>query len=671
MKNNKISIKNRIYALREKINHFDHHYYVLDKPIISDKKYDILFQKLMKTENEYPEFIDNTSPTQRVGGKPVSSFKKVQHNSKMLSLSNVFNEIEMTDWIKKIHTESGIKQTNVICEPKIDGLAVNLLYQDGQLIQAATRGDGQIGEDVTSNIRTIRELPLSISTKESITIRGEIYIQKDELMRINKERTNLGLDRYMNPRNLAAGTVRQLDPRIAAQRKLKLFTYQIINHAANNDLRTTHMDNLDRLIQLGFPVNNLVKKVDSIKGIIKYCKNLESIRDDLDYEIDGAVIKIDSLKIQKKLGERTRNPKWATAYKFKSERKITILKNIHVTVGRTGSLTPVATLESIKLGGVTVTHATLHNENYINENKIAVGNKVLVERSGDVIPKIVGVKENSRVFKKYKIPNDCPSCKKKIQKNLQTSEAFCTNIDCHDRLIKKIIYFVSKDCMNIKGLGSQIIEKLINEKIIRNISDIYKLNKKVESMILLDKMGKKLVGNLLNEVELSKQLPFHKVLTALGIQHVGSEIALLLVNSFKNIDNIVFASHTEFEQIEGIGPKVSTALQEYFLEKDNLKIIDELKKTGLKMAISVDPQRRVYKANYFMNKNIALTGTLEKWSREEMFNLLSNLGGTINKSVTKKTSILIVGLNPGNKLEIAKKNNIEQINEKKLIELLD
>lgn len=671
MKNNKISIKNSINALREKINHFDHHYYVLDKPIISDKEYDILFQQLIKNENEYPEFINDTSPTQRVGGKPLLLFNKVQHSSKMLSLSNVFNEIEMTDWIQKIHTELEIKQTDLICEPKIDGLAVNLLYQDGQFIQAATRGDGQIGEDVTSNVRTIRELPLSIATKESITIRGEIYIQKDELIRINHERTNLGLEIYMNPRNLAAGTVRQLDPRIAAQRKLKLFTYQIINHASNNNLRTTHMDNLNRLRELSFPVNSLIKNVDSIKSTIEYCKNLELIRGDLDYEIDGAVIKINSIKIQKKLGERTRNPKWATAYKFKSEKKITTLKNIHITVGRTGSLTPVATLQPVKLGGVTVTHATLHNENYINENQITIGNKVLVERSGDVIPKIVGIKENYRVFKKYTMPNNCPSCKKKIQKNLQTSESFCTNINCHDRLIKKIIYFVSKDCMNIKGLGNQIIEKLINEKIIRNISDVYKLNKKVESMMLLDKMGKKLIGNLLYEIEISKQLPFHKVLTALGIQHVGSEISLLLTNTFKNIDNIIDASHEEFEQIEGIGPKVSMALQKYFLEKDNLKTIVELKATGLKMEISVEQQHKKYKANYFMNKNIALTGTLEKWSREEMFDLLSNLGGVINKSITKKTSIIIVGLNPGNKLKIAKKNNIEQINEKKLIQLLD
>ena len=327
MKNNKISIKNSINALREKINHFDHHYYVLDKPIISDKEYDILFQQLIKNENEYPEFINDTSPTQRVGGKPLLLFNKVQHSSKMLSLSNVFNEIEMTDWIQKIHTELEIKQTDLICEPKIDGLAVNLLYQDGQFIQAATRGDGQIGEDVTSNVRTIRELPLSIATKESITIRGEIYIQKDELIRINHERTNLGLEIYMNPRNLAAGTVRQLDPRIAAQRKLKLFTYQIINHASNNNLRTTHMDNLNRLRELSFPVNSLIKNVDSIKSTIEYCKNLELIRGDLDYEIDGAVIKINSIKIQKKLGERTRNPKWATAYKFKSEKKITTLKN--------------------------------------------------------------------------------------------------------------------------------------------------------------------------------------------------------------------------------------------------------------------------------------------------------------------------------------------------------
>ncbi|MDG1990292.1 MAG: NAD-dependent DNA ligase LigA, partial [Dehalococcoidia bacterium] len=488
MKNNKITTKNKIYALREKINHFDHHYYVLDKPVISDKEYDLLFQQLIKIENEYPEFINDASPTQRVGGKPLSSFKKVQHNNKMLSLSNVFNENEMTDWMRKIHTDSAVKQANVICEPKIDGLAVNLLYQNGQFIQAATRGDGQIGEDVTSNIRTIRELPLSISTKESITVRGEIYIQKNELIRINAERTNLNLEIYMNPRNLAAGTVRQLDPRIAAQRKLKLFTYQMINNDSKTHSQTTHMDNLNRLTDLGFPVNSLIKRVHTIKDIIEYCKKLESIRDDLDYEIDGAVIKIDSLKIQKKLGERTRNPKWATAYKFKSEKKITILKNIHVTVGRTGSLTPVATLEPVKLGGVTVTHATLHNENYINENKIAIGNKVLVERSGDVIPKIIGSKENLKVFRKYTIPNYCPSCNKKIHKNLKTSEAFCTNTNCHDRLIKKIIYFVSKDCMNIKGLGNQIIEKLINYEIIRNISDIYKLNKKVKSIILLDKM---------------------------------------------------------------------------------------------------------------------------------------------------------------------------------------
>ncbi|MBR74011.1 MAG: DNA ligase (NAD(+)) LigA [Dehalococcoidaceae bacterium] len=670
MKKNNIQIKKEMISLVNQINKFDHNYYVLDDPLISDKEYDKLFHKLIEFENLYPKFMVENSPTQRVGGKPLEAFEQVNHSTRMLSLSNVFDESELNDWLKKSIKEAGGKDNKIICEPKIDGLAITLTYDKGELVQAATRGDGLVGEDVTANIRTIRSLPLSINYQEKIEVRGEVYINKDAFNEINNNRIKQNLEPYMNPRNLAAGSIRQLDSTITAKRKLQVFIYQLVNNE-KNDLNQSHFDNLQHLASLGFPVNKLTKSFSHISEIINYCKNLESKRNNLNYEIDGVVIKFNSVEDQKKLGERARSPKWATAYKFKAEQKMTVLKEIDVTVGRTGLLTPVATLEPIILGGVTVKHATLHNEKYINENNIQIGKKVIVERSGDVIPKIIGSIINNGQYKKYKIPNNCPFCKKTVEKNKETSEAYCINEKCQIRLTKNIIYFVSKDCMNIKGLGSQIIEKLISEKIILGIEDIYKLDLFKNEIAALDKMGEKLVENLLTEIEYSKNLPFSKVLTSLGIKHVGSELAVILSSKFNNIENLINASYEDLEKIEGIGPKVSNALIEYFQNEENLKLIFALKDYGLNLQERQKDKNSAPINSIFNNKNIVLTGSLESGSRSKILNILQELGGHINNSITKKTELLIVGSNPGSKLDKAKKNNILIMNEDELISELD
>lgn len=670
MKKNNIQIKKEITELINQINKFDHHYYVLDNPLISDKEYDKLFHDLIELETLYPQFMELNSPTQRVGGQPLESFEQVNHSVKMLSLSNVFDETELKDWLNKSIKEAGAKETQIICEPKIDGLAITLSYNKGRLVQAATRGDGLVGEDVTANIRTIRSLPLLIDYQDEIEIRGEVYINKDAFNRINEDRIKKSLEPYMNPRNLAAGSIRQLDSSITAKRKLQVFIYQMAK-VNNKNINLTHYDNLEYLAALGFPINKLTKKFLNIDEIIAYCKYLESERNNLNYEIDGVVLKFNKLEDQKRLGERARSPKWATAYKFKAEQKMTTLNAIDVTVGRTGLLTPVATLEPIILGGVTVQHATLHNENYINENNIEIGGKVIVERSGDVIPKIVGASKTSEQCKKYKIPSKCPFCKNTVQKNQETSEAYCVNEKCHIRLTKHIIYFVSKDCMNIKGLGSQIIEKLIDGKMIQGIEDIYNLHRFKKEIAELEKMGQKLVSNLLIEIENSKKLPFSKVLTSLGIKHIGSELAIILTSKFLNIENLINATYEELEKIEGIGPKVSNALIEYFKNQENKNLVLTLKKHGLNMHEETEKRNNKPINSVFTNKNIVLTGSLESGSRSKILTIIEELGGHINNSITKKTELLIVGANPGSKLDKAKKNNILIMNEEELISELD
>ncbi|PZC40094.1 MAG: DNA ligase (NAD+) [Chloroflexi bacterium] len=667
-----IKIQKQIEELVKQVNEYDYYYYSLDKPKISDQEYDEIFNQLNNLEIKHPQFIDKNSPTQRVSGTALEAFKHITHNNKMLSLSNVFNNNEIIDWCKKNMEEvSSSEILEIVCEPKIDGLAVNLTYNNGEFIQAATRGDGYIGEDITANIRTIRSLPLKIDYKKKISIRGEIYIKKTEFNIINNQRKKDGFDIYMNPRNLAAGTMRQLNPAIVSERKLQLFTYQLINEEDNSQFNNTHHENMMSLNELGFPVNSLIKKVKGEKKVIEYCKNIENIRDSLDYEIDGVVIKFNNLKIQNMLGSRSRSPKWATAYKFKAEQKYTELTAIAITVGRTGTLTPVATLKPIVINGVTVKHATLHNEKYIKINNIDIGDTVAVERSGDVIPKIIGLKKGKRDKRTtFLMPKKCPFCLSFIKKNISTSEAQCININCKERLKKNIIYFVSKECMNIRGLGTQIIEKLIRENIIRNISDLFYLYLQKDKIIFLEKMGEKSVSNLIDEINKSKKLPLNKILTALGIHNVGSEIALLLAEKYTNIDNLTNAKLEELKNIEGIGPIVSNSIFEFFNSAETQELLNKLKSAGLNMHQNMKINSVEQKKTYLYNQNVAITGTMVNWTRSELFELLIKLGAKINKTITKKTTILVVGTDPGKKLTLAENNNIKKLYEKELLDLI-
>lgn len=652
----------RMEELVNLLNRLGYEYYTLDNPSVSDQEYDRLMRELISLENEYPEYILDNSPTKRVGSETLDSFKKIKHEIPLLSLSNVFTESDIINFYNRLEKEN-IKSKNFVCELKIDGLSVSLRYKDGLLLYGATRGNGIVGEDITLNVRTIKDIPLVLNEKIDIEVRGEIYINKENFNLVNEKRIKENLEPFKNARNLASGSIRQLDSDITRERNLSAFIYHLPNPLDYGI--TTHHEALEFMKKLGFKVNSNNQEVIGLDGILNYINEKTSIRKHLPYDIDGIVIKLDDIKEQMKLGSTVKYPKWATAYKFPPEEVITKLKDIKFTVGRTGQITPNAILEPVDVMGSTIKKATLHNEDYIIEKDIRIGDYVVIIKAGDVIPKVFSVKKDKRngLEKKFEMIKNCPICNSNLVKI--DSNYYCKNIDCNARCIEKLIHFASTQAMNINGLGDRIIEDLYNFNYVENISDFYNLKKYKKELVLLEGYGEKSINNLLLEIEKSKEKSFEKLLFALGIRHVGSKTALILARKFLTMDNLINASIDELNNIPEIGNIISESVYNYFQDKNNLDLIKKLKELNLNM----NYLGKVIDNQSIKDKNFVITGTLNT-KRDDLKDLIITNGGKVIDSVSKKTDYLILGENPGSKYDKALKLNIKILKEEDILNML-
>lgn len=639
-----MDIKKRIDELVQIINEADYNYHTLDNPTISDQEYDKYLRELFELENEYKEYIREDSPTQRVGGKVLDEFAKITHKIPMMSLSNVFNEEEIRNFDERIKKEGFNPKYE--CELKIDGLSVSLIYEKGKFISASTRGDGTVGEDITENVKTIKTIPLKLNEDIDIEVRGEIYMSKNVFENINKNRIQNGLTPFQNPRNAAAGSVRQLDSKIAAKRKLDSFIYHLPNPEDYNI--KTHNEALNFMKKLGFKVNPNNKLVDNINEVMEFINYQTENRDKLPYEIDGIVIKVNNINEQKELGFTAKYPKWATAYKFPAKEVLTRLKDIIFTVGRTGQITPNAVLEPVLIQGSTVKKATLHNENYVIEHDIKIGDIVSIIKAGDVIPAVLGPKKERRTGeeKEFKMITKCPICNSFLIKEKDQADYFCPNEHCEARKIEALIHFVERDAMNIDGLGEKIIEDLYNLKYIKNISDIYELNKYKKDIMELEGYGEKSVNNLLEAIENSKNNSLERLLFGLGIRQVGTKTAKILSKHYITLENIINATKEELNNIHDIGNIIADNIINYFKEERNLREINKLKELGLNMKY-LNNSEIINNIN-ITGKTFVITGTLSK-GRDEIKQLIEKNGGNITTSVSKKTDVVIVGEEPGSK----------------------
>jgi len=634
-------IKARIAELIRIINQYNYEYYTLDNPSVSDQEYDRLIQELIKLEEKHPLLKHPDSPTIRVGGEVLTQFKKIEHQISMLSLGNVFNEEQIKEFDERIR-KIGI-MPHYICELKIDGLAVSLTYENGKLIRGATRGNGVVGEDITNNVKTIKSIPLILTEKVNVEVRGEIYMSKKTFAEINSKREKEGLELFKNPRNAAAGSVRNLDSKITASRKLDAFIYHLPN-PQNYGLKT-HEEALKYMRKLGFKINPYITYANNISDVLKFITKWAEGRDDLPYEIDGIVIKLNNIKDQEKVGFTSKYPKWATAYKFPAIEVVTRLKDIIFTVGRTGQITPNAILEPVLISGSLVSRATLHNENYIKEKDIKIGDMVIVRKAGDVIPEVFRVDKTRRdgSEQKFVMINKCPMCGSLLKPSASKIDYFCTNNECDARKIEELIHFVSKEAMDIEGLGDRIIEDFYNFGYIKKITDIYKLTNYSEELMELEGFGSKKINNILDSIENSKHNSLEKLLFGLGIKQVGQKNAKILAKKYNDINNLMQATREELSLIPDIGPIISNNIIDYFNKKENLMLINELKELGLNVNYLGSKTKEHPEIN---NKKFVITGTLKR-SREETKNLIELLGGIVTESVSKKTDVLILGDNPG------------------------
>ena len=653
----------RMNELIKILDEASYNYYVLDDPKITDQEYDAYYRELETIEKIHPEWVLDTSPTKKVGGEVIDEFKKVEHTIPMMSLGDVFNEEEIIDFLKRIEN-SGV-HSDYVCELKIDGLSVSLLYEKGILVRAATRGNGVIGEDITHNVKTIKSIPLKLKQPLDIEVRGEIYMSKDTLEKLNKERISKGEKPLQNPRNAAAGSIRQLDSKIAAKRNLDAFLYHLPNPLDYNI--KTHHEALEFMKSLGLktnPNNRIVKNIDEVMA---YIHEKGEIRKDLPYDIDGVVIKVDNIKDQQSLGFTARTPRWAIAYKFPAEEVLTKLNDIIFTVGRTGKITPNAILNPVQLMGSTISRATLHNEDYVIKKGLMIYDTVSIRKAGDVIPEVVEAKVERRTGKEipFKMITNCPICDAKLIKKEGEADYYCPNPNCPARHIESFIHFVSRPAMNIDGLGDRLMEDLYNFKFISTIPDIYRLSSKKDDLTKLEGYGEKSVTNLLNAIEVSKSNSLERLLFALGIKNVGKEKAKILAKTYKNMDNLSKATYDELVDIPDIGPIIAKNIVDYFNNEDNLKIIEELKELGLNMNY-IGEELKLNED--FLDKSFVLTGTLTKLTRDEAKALIENAGGKTVGSVSKKTYAVIVGDNPGSKYDKAKSLNIPIWTEEEFLE---
>ncbi len=658
--------KERVKELTELLNRYNYEYYVLNQSSVSDAEFDRLMQELQRLEEKRPDLKDRLSPTSRVGGAVSSEFQKITHTRLMLSLANAFNEDDLRDFDRKIREATGLKVVPYMCEVKIDGLAMTLVYDKGKLVYGATRGDGNVGEDVTNNLLTISSIPITIKDERNIEIRGEVYMPKKSLELLNEERKQTGEQLFANARNAAAGSIRQLDPKITARRKLNAFWYYFVN--ANECGFTLHSDSLNYIKSLGFRVNEERRKVNGIEEVLEYVKEYTEKRPSLDYDIDGLVIKVDDIRLYNEIGYTMKTPKWAIAYKFPPEEVYTKLHDILITVGRTGRVTPNAILEPVRVAGSMIARATLNNEDFINALDVRIGDYVKLHKAGDVIPEVCGVdlKRRPQDSKPFVMSEECPYCGHKLVK--KDAVHYCVNEDCPSRSINKLIWFASDGGMDIDGLGDSLIEDLFNENLLKEFDDIYTLKTHREELLLLDGIGKKTADSLFEAIEKSKKNSVEMLIAGLGIPFVGKKTARILAKHYKSLDNLINAKYEDLVGLKDVGDKTAESLRNYFENSKNIDVIEKLKMEGVNI-LCYDSEVEA-KENFFKGKKFVLTGTLESSDRNSMTKRLEALGAISASSVSKATDMVIVGSDPGSKYEKAKTLGIRIIYEDELLSLL-
>ncbi|MER1986796.1 MAG: NAD-dependent DNA ligase LigA [Solibacillus sp.] len=661
-------IEQRIKELNKLLHEYGHAYYVLDQPIVADSVYDQLLHELIALEEANPEFIYADSPTQRVGGAVLEGFTKVTHTTQMLSLSNAFNEADLRDFDRKIRQAIG-DDFSYVCELKIDGLAISLRYEDGVFIQGATRGDGSVGEDITTNLKTIRSIPLRLAEPVTIEVRGEAYMPKKSFEALNTRRAENGEELFANPRNAAAGSLRQLDPKIAASRQLSTFIYAVGGDGEAYGI-DGHGEMLDYLARLGFPSNKEREACATIDDVLAFIEKWTAARNDLPYEIDGIVIKVNRYAHQDELGFTAKSPRWAIAYKFPAEEVMTKLLDIELTVGRTGVITPTAILTPVLVAGTTVSRASLHNEDLIREKDIRLGDTVIIRKAGDIIPQVVEVvlEQRSENTVPYEYPKECPACTGEVVRIEEDVALRCINPLCPAQIAEGVKHFVSRNAMNIDGLGEKVVEQLLREKLIQNVADLYLL--RVEQLVSLERMGQKSATNLVEALEKSKDNSLERLLFGLGIRHVGEKAAKILATEFETMDALMVATEAELTAIHEIGDKMAESVVNYFANPEIKELIKRLKDLGINTTFKGKKVVVEVGANPFAGKTIVLTGKLEQLTRNEAKAKIEQLGGTVAGSVSKKTDLVIAGVDAGSKLEKAESLGIEVWNENRLIEQL-
>ena len=681
-------IEKQIESLREKIRHHEYRYYVLDDPEVSDAEFDKLMNELKRLESEHPKLVTPDSPTQRVGGKPREGFVKAKHSSPMLSLDNVYTEDELRDWERRVHELTGRTDVEYMCELKLDGMSLALVYSNAHLEHGITRGDGNIGEDVTLNVRTVRSVPLSVSKDRlkkagipaDFEVRGEMLMPIAAFRKLNEEREQHGLSTFANPRNFTAGTIRQLEPSITAQRRMDYFAYILLKDGRTFfDRQSKTMDALEAA---GFKVNSNRKLAKNMQEVWKFIQSWEGKRESLPYEIDGIVIKVDRTSLQQELGFTGKAPRWAIAYKYAAHGAITLVEDIVPQVGRTGKLTPVAWLKPVPIGGTTVSRATLHNMDFIDQLNLEIGDLVEVERGGDVIPKVVSVvqdKKDPRITdalrvaqsnfalgkkrRKFEMPEHCPVCGGNVVRTPGEADHRCVNANCPAKLRETILHFASRGVMNIDGMGDALVNQLTERGLVKNVADIYKLTK--DDLLSLERMGDKSAQNILDEIENSKNLPLERVIYGLGIRFVGERTAQFLAEHFGSMEELEKAGVEELQNVNEVGPRIAESIVEFFTNAANHKLVDRLREAGLKMS-----GQKKERGTKLAGKTFVLTGTLAHFTREEAKKMIEDAGGKVTGSVSKKTDYVVAGADAGSKLDKAKELGVPVIDEKGLDQLL-
>jgi len=664
------NLQKKLDALRDKVRHHEHRYYVLDSPEITDAEFDRLMDELIELEKQHPELITPDSPTQRVGGQVSGQFASVRHSTPMLSLAKTTSEAELRDWERRVHTLTGETKVDYVCELKLDGMSMALRYETGRLALGITRGNGTEGEDVTANVRTIRSIPLNISAQqlkkaglpEAFEVRGELLMPSTSFQRMNEEQEQKGLAKFANPRNATAGTVRQLDPRITASRRLDFFAYGLL--VDGRTIFDRHSAALKALQTAGFKVNPNHRLVHSIDDVWNFIGQWEGKRDTLPYETDGIVVKVDRIGLQQELGFTGKAPRWAIAFKYAARSGETQIEDILVQVGRTGKLTPVAALKPVPIGGTTVSRATLHNMDEIDRLGVKIGDWVLVERGGDVIPKVVKVLEDKpRGHKKFHMPERCPVCGGHVVRAEGEADHRCVNVACPAKLRETIRHFASRGVLNIEGMGDSLVNQLVESGMVKDVADIYSLRE--DDLLKLERMGKKSADNILSEIANSKKLPLERVIYGLGIRFVGERTAQFLAEHFGSIDALMKASEEELQQVNEIGPRVSAAIREFFDEPKNVALVKRLKEAGLRFT-----GEKRERGTALAGKTFVLTGTLERHTRDEAKKLIEDAGGKVAGSVSKKTDYVVAGAEAGSKLDKAKELGVAVIEEDEMEKLV-